>query len=78
MDQPKYLITKPEFYCPLSPYIKWHHGLQFAECPINSSNRDMPECKNCKYGGKSLKPKRKKMPPKKEQIPVIKKTYTSK
>ena len=39
---------KNQFYCPLSSYILWWHNLEFKECPLIPSHRDMPECKNCK------------------------------
>ena len=43
-------ITAPKskFFCPLGNGILWHHGLEYSECPLNPSYRDMPECKNCK------------------------------
>ena len=40
--------TKSKFFCPLSNYILWWHNLEFKECPLVPSHRDMPECKNCK------------------------------
>lgn len=36
------------FYCPLGSSVLWWHGLEYSECPLNPSYRDMPECKNCK------------------------------
>ena len=41
-------VLQGEFYCPLGSHIMWWHGLQYSECPVNPSYRDMPECKNCK------------------------------
>lgn len=43
-------VTSPKssFYCPLGPAVLWWHGLEYKECPLNPSYRDMPECKNCK------------------------------
>jgi hypothetical protein len=26
----------------------WWHGLEYKECPVVPSHRDMPECKGCK------------------------------
>lgn len=39
---------KSSFYCPLGKGILWWHDLQYTECPLSPSYRDMPECKNCK------------------------------
>lgn len=39
---------KSDFYCPLSPYIMWHHNMEYSECPLMPSHRDFPECKSCK------------------------------
>lgn len=39
---------KKFFYCPLSTTILWHHGLEYIECPLGPSYRDMAECKDCK------------------------------
>ena len=88
---PKYIIKRPEFFCPLSPDILWHHGLQYSECPIIATERDMPECANCIHRGdskvkvkssKKSRPRRKKSQPKvekrgKERTPKIGKTYVS-
>lgn len=88
---PRYITKKPQFSCPLSPHILWHHGLQYTECPIVATERDMPECAGCKNRGDSKvktkssrkhKPRRKKSNPKVEKrakgpIPKIGKTYHS-
>ena len=39
---------KSKFFCPLGNGILWWHGLEYSECPLVPSHRDMPECKNCK------------------------------
>ncbi len=44
--QPK--INKKLFFCPLGHCIMWNHGLEYKECPLTPSYRDMPECKSCK------------------------------
>lgn len=36
------------FYCPLSPYILWHRGMEYGVCPLYPSHRDFQECKSCK------------------------------
>lgn len=43
-------IKQPEskFFCPLGYGIMWWKGLEYSECPLNPSYRDMPECRNCK------------------------------
>jgi hypothetical protein len=79
---------KSKFYCPESPYIAWHRGLIFAECPVSEGDRDMKECEKCpllgeaKFKSKRSKKRYKKDIPKlerrgKEPIPSIGKTYTS-
>jgi hypothetical protein len=89
---PKYIIKKPKFFCPLSPMLLWHHGLEYKSCPVGPEHRDMVLCEKCKCKGDSkVKTKtskrhdrgRKKDIPKiekrsKEPIPKIGKTYTSK
>ena len=86
---PNYITKKPKFSCPLSPYIMWHHGIVYKECPLPEKNRDMGSCADCKLRGKaqakgrkSKKVKQKTTPKierkKKEPIPVIGKTYSSK
>ena len=88
---PKYGTIKPDFYCPLSPDILWHHGLSYKECPLCPEQRDMPNCDRCKLRGEShMQSKNKKKYnnrnrkdiPKIEKrskgpIPKIGKTYTS-
>lgn len=88
---PRYIIKQPEFYCPLSPLILWHHGMSYKECPIGSEHRDMVSCEKCRCkgdsktrtkGSKKTKPNYKKDIPKIEKrskgpIPKIGKTYTS-
>ena len=81
------ITRKSKFYCPESPYIAWHYGLIFAECPVCSEDRDMNECEKCPLRGegkfksrKSKKQRYKKDIPKlerrgKEPIPSIGKTY---
>lgn len=44
-DMPR---PRSKFYCPLGSDVLWWHGLEYKECPLNPSYRDMPECKNCK------------------------------
>ena len=39
---------KNSFFCPLGLGILWSHGLEYSECPLVPSHRDMPECKECK------------------------------
>jgi hypothetical protein len=39
---------KKSFFCPLGYCIMWSHGLEYKECPLGPSYRDMPECKDCK------------------------------
>lgn len=80
---PNYIIKQPEFYCPISPYIMWHYGFRYKECPVNKGQRDMPSCSDCKLSGNETKIKDKKkkisrMKRKRELIPNIKKTYISK
>ena len=43
-----YNKQRKQFFCPLGYSILWHRGLEYKECPLNPSNRDMPECKDCK------------------------------
>jgi len=88
---PKYITKPPKFSCPLSPYILWHHGMAYKECPIGPDQRDMGTCADCKCRGDSrvkIKDKKRNKPPKKqvpkvekrhkEPIPKIGKTYISK
>jgi len=89
---PKYVIKKPEFFCPLSPMILWHHGMSYKECPIGPEHRDMIECEKCRCKGssnartktsKKVVYRRKKDVPKIEKVskgptPKIGKTYNSK
>jgi len=64
---------KKPFFCPLGNGIMWHHGLEYSDCPLGPSHRDMPECKECKlridkkwesnketWEDKPAKPKRKR------------------
>ena len=44
--QPK--IQKKKFFCPLGNGIMWWKGLEYKDCPLVPSHRDMPECKDCK------------------------------
>lgn len=37
-----------QFFCPLGCAIMWRRGLEYSECPLPPSHRDMPECKDCK------------------------------
>lgn len=41
-------IIKKKFFCPLGSGIMWYRGLEYKECPLVPSHRDMPECKECK------------------------------
>jgi len=75
--------VKSKFYCPVSPYILWHHGLVYKECPLQANNRDMPACKNCRHGVEKTQIKnfnnlQKVGKRKKETTPKIGKTYISK
>lgn len=36
------------FFCSLGHNILWEHGLEYTECPLLPSYRDMQECKDCK------------------------------
>lgn len=81
-----------QFYCSLSPYIMWHTGVKYAECPLNSMERDMPACQSCELQGDNApkaKAKRrrrkekddrqdKRNQRKQEVVPVINKTFVSK
>lgn len=73
---------KSNFSCPLSPYVMWHKGLIYKECPVHSHERMMGSCENCPLRGeKSTKPRQEKprrKETKKEEIPTINKTYISK
>lgn len=88
---PRYLTRKPEFSCPLSPYILWNKGLRYATCPIGERERDMRECENCvnkgsstaktKSGKKRVRRKKNDVKIEKKElspIPKIGKTYVSK
>jgi len=44
--QPK--VYKKIFFCPLGHDIMWYRGLEYKDCPLVSSHRDMTECKDCK------------------------------
>jgi hypothetical protein len=80
---PQYIVKAPKFQCPISPYIDWHKDLKFIDCPVGRSQRDMGICDRCPLQGEKVaknkaagsKPKRRK---KKEDVPVINKTYVSK
>ena len=86
---PRYLTKKPDFSCPISPYILWNRKLKYATCPVNERERDMNECENCINKGNSTakskssrkRPRGKKNGPKVERknevVPKIGKTYTS-
>jgi hypothetical protein len=81
---PRYITKKPDFFCPLSPSIMWHHGMYYKECPLNASNRDMSQCGNCKLRWQGIDRTQKKDKTNqvverqiKEEIPNIGKTYTS-
>jgi len=81
---PRYITKKLEFYCPISPTIMWHHGMSYIECPMNASNRDMPQCGSCKLRWQGIdrtqkKDKRNQAVERqiKEEVPNIGKTYTS-
>jgi hypothetical protein len=39
---------KKFFNCSLGYGIMWWRGLEYKDCPLDPSNRDMPECKECK------------------------------
>lgn len=77
---------RPNFYCPISPYMLWTHDLIFKDCPMAKDQRDMPECSGCclndnknKFVNKSKKSMTKqKERRQREKIPTIGKTYTSK
>jgi hypothetical protein len=84
---PQYITKKPDFYCPLAPSMMWHHGMFYKECPLNSYNRDMPQCNGCKLRWVGVENKKdrdsiKKNSPlvekaKREEIPTIGKTYST-
>lgn len=88
---PKYITTKPEFYCPLAPTIMWHHGLYYSDCPLTASQRDMSSCNGCKLRwvgvDKTKATKKEKNSYNKseqrvdknhrEETPIIGKTYSS-
>ena len=81
---PRYITKKSEFFCPISPTVMWHHDMYYKECPMNASNRDMPQCGNCKLRWQGIeKPKQKDKKIQiverqvKEEVPNIGKTYTS-
>ncbi|KKL92326.1 hypothetical protein LCGC14_1885820 [marine sediment metagenome] len=40
--------TSQKFFCPLGYGIMWYQPLEYKECPLSPSHRDMPECKDCK------------------------------
>lgn len=40
-----------DFYCPLSTHINWRAGFKYDECPLVSTERDMPECRSCELQG---------------------------
>jgi hypothetical protein len=85
----KYVTNKPKFSCPVSPYIMWHYGLIYKECPLASEQRDMGVCDKCHLKGDSTtkgKKKRKRSYSKsktkiekirKEPIPNVGKIYIS-
>lgn len=83
MKKSKY--SKKCFYCPLSPYILWHHGLIYSECPLSPSQRDMGVCKKCKLNDNKSSVRRDKKQKnipnierrEKGPIPNIGKTYTT-
>jgi hypothetical protein len=67
--------------------VPWFHGLVYKECPLCAEERDMIECERCHLRGESkakIKYKKKQNKKnafkknKKEVIPKIGKTYTSK
>ncbi len=86
---PKYITNRPEFSCPLTPNIMWHHGFFYSECPLKPSNRDMPQCSRCKLRREGLEKVNKNNRDEskrdisttqktiKEEIPTIGKTYSS-
>lgn len=45
---PDIVKPKSKFFCPLGYNIMWNHGLEYKDCPLLPSYRDMPECKDCK------------------------------
>ena len=86
---PQYITHRPEFSCPLTPSIMWHHGFYYKECPLKPSNRDMPQCSKCKLRWAGLEKSNKNnrgeskrdfsstQNTNKEEIPTIGKTYSS-
>ncbi|MFA5048306.1 MAG: hypothetical protein WC516_04785 [Patescibacteria group bacterium] len=49
---------RSKFYCPLSPYVLWYHGLEFKECPVCPGERNMSSCSGCSLKGESkIEPK---------------------
>ena len=86
-NAPNYITKKPDFYCPVSPYIMWHHNLEYKFCPLVQDHRDMGACANCKLKGSKVNVKvkkyinknatQKKENKKKEAIPKIGKSYIS-
>lgn len=48
-NEPKDIkIKKFRFYCPLGYGIMWWRGMEYKECPLLPSYRDMEECKDCR------------------------------
>ena len=41
-------VQNKQFFCPLGRGIMWGYGLEYQECPLLPSHRDMSECKDCK------------------------------
>lgn len=41
-------IARKSFHCSLGYGIMWWRGFEYKDCPLEPSNRDMPECKECK------------------------------
>jgi len=39
---------KKKFFCPLGNGIMWWRGLEYKDCPLLPSYRDMSECRECK------------------------------
>ncbi len=47
-DRKPYKPKRKFFFCPLGHGVMWWHGLEYKDCPLAPSHRDMPECKECK------------------------------
>lgn len=80
---------KAKFSCPEASGILWHHDLIYKSCPLAPEQRDMGSCDRCPLRGeikgkdnkniiKKIVVQEKERNTKKELVPKIGKTYTSK